>query len=426
MSYFNYRNGELFCEDVKISDVISKVPTPFYLYSGSGLVENFERIDAAFGATDHTICYAMKANSNLTLLKKLAAKGCGADVVSGGELYLALKAGFDPEKIVFAGVGKTDEELTLAIETGIAAINVESPEELQTVQDLAAGLGKKANIALRVNPDVDVHGHPFISTGSAFNKFGIDWEEAAGLYARALKEMPNVNMMGIHCHIGSMIFNMDYYAATAQRLKKLVETLRNLGAPIKHIDIGGGLGVKYDQPMTMTIDGETRAEIVSPHPKELVETILPILEPLKCQIFFEPGRSIVANTGILVTRALFVKNTRGKRFISCDSGMHQLIRPALYGGFHFVAPVHENTGPYSDADVVGPICESSDFLAQDHPMPDVKRGDYLAVMTAGAYGFSMASTYNGHPLPPEIMVEKENFSQIRKAQTYEDLLTFMV
>lgn len=425
MSAFNYRNGELYCENMKISGIAEKVPTPFYLYSSSAFVENFDKTDAAFADVPHTICFALKSNSNMTLLKMLAERGSGADVVSGGELYLALKAGFSPDKIVFAGVAKTDEQLKYAIETGVAAINVESEQELAVIQQIAEDVGKKANIALRVNPDIDIHGHPFISTGTSFNKFGIDWKKAPRIYAEALKNKPMVNMMGIHNHIGSMIFEMDYFKAAAQKLKELVLDLRSLGAPIRHIDIGGGLGVNYQTPLAMWVNGEKKAEAPTPQPKELTETILPILKPLDCEIFFEPGRSIVANTAALITQVVFIKNTRGKRFICVDTGMHHLIRPSLYDAYHEIVSLKEHKTSFLEADVVGPICESTDFLAQKRLLPPVVRGDYLAVMTAGAYGYSLATSYNGQRLPGEILVSNDTYRKIRRRQEYEDYLSLM-
>lgn len=420
MSYFNYQQDELFCERVKLADVAKEIPTPFYLYSETGIVQNFEKYDKALHGIPHTICYAMKSNSNMALLKLLAQRGSGADVVSGGELYLALKAGFDPKKIVFAGVGKRDDELKDAIEAGVAAINVESPQELEVVHQIAQQLGKKANVALRVNPDIDIHGHPYISTGKSFNKFGIDWEAAPGIYENALKNMPMINLMGIHNHIGSMIFNMEYYKAAAERLKGLVEQLREMGCPIVHVDIGGGLGVNYETPLTMVVDGKEVPEVPTPEPQALIESILPILKPLDCEIFVEPGRSIVANTGVLVTKVLYIKETRGKRFICVDTGMHHLIRPSLYDAYHEVVSLKQHHDAFSEADVVGPICESTDFLAQNRQLPQVVRGDLLAVMTAGAYGYSLATSYNAQPLPAEVLVSGDKFEVIRRRQNYED------
>jgi len=425
MSYFNYQKDMLFCEGVNLAEVAQTVPTPFYLYSATGLVQNFEKYETALAGVPHTICFAMKSNSNRALLKLLAARGCGADVVSGGELYLALKAGFDPKKIVFAGVGKRDDELKDAIEAGVAAINVESPQELEVVQQIAQALGKPANVALRINPDIDVHGHPFISTGKSFNKFGIDWEAAPAIYENALKNMPMVKLMGIHNHIGSMIFNMEYFQAAAQRLQGLVDKLRKIGCPIMHVDIGGGLGVNYQTPLNMVVDGREVPEVPTPEPQELIRTILPILKPLNCEIFFEPGRSIVANTGILVTKVLYIKETRGKRFICVDSGMHHLIRPALYGAYHEVVALKQRRDAFSKADVVGPICESTDFLAQDRLLPQVTRGDFLGVMTAGAYGYSLATSYNAQPLPAEVLVSGDKFEVVRRRQNYDDFYHLM-
>lgn len=425
MSYFHYQQDELFCEQVNLKNIVHEYGTPCYIYSQTGLIHNFKQIDAAFANYPHTINFALKANSNLTLLKLLARQGCGADVVSGGELFLARQAGFPPEKIVFAGVGKTDSELRLAIENDIAAINVESEEELTTIAQLAQGMDKKANVALRVNPDVDVHGHPFISTGAALNKFGIDWQIAPQLYLKARQTMPFINLVGIHCHIGSMIFDMDFYQAAASKLKTIVDQLQAAGIQLQHVDIGGGLGVNYEQPLDFMRDGVQQHEKPSPQPQTLVERILPIFAPLNCAIFFEPGRSIVANTSALLTQVQFVKETRGKRFISVDTGMHHLIRPALYGAYHEIVSFQATPGPWTPADVVGPICESADFLAQGRAMPTVKRGDLLAVMTTGAYGYSLASNYNSQLLPAEVLVKGQQFNVIRHRQKYPDLLRLM-
>lgn len=421
MPYFNYLDNELHCERVNINTIAHDMPTPFYLYSKNGLTENYNKIEAAFSGIPHTICYALKANSNLHLLRLLAASGCGADVVSGGELFLALKAGFPPEKIVYASVGKTDAEIQYAIETGINAFNVESGQELEAIHRLAQKAGKPANIAIRVNPDIDVHGHPYISTGKALNKFGVDIEYAYQLY-ETIRQTPLLNPVGVHCHIGSMIFDMEFFKASAEKLRDFVEVLKSKGIELEHIDIGGGLGVQYQNPIARTVDGADIEETPSPDPADLAASILPVLKPLGCELFCEPGRSMVANIGILVTRVLFVKETKGKKFIIVDAGMNHLIRPCLYGAYHEIIPLVARKGKFETADVVGPICESSDFLALDRPMPPVERGDLLAVMTAGAYGYSLASNYNAHPLPAEILVDDVGYEVIRKRETYDDLL----
>lgn len=425
MSYFNYFDGDLYCDRVKILDITQKIKTPFYLYSGRGLITNYEKIESAFASVPNTICFALKSNSNLALLKMLAQRGCGADVTSGGELYLALQAGFPPEKIVYAGVGKTDDEIKYAIETGIAAINVESIEELEVIKKVARQVGKKVNVALRINPDIDIHGHPYISTGKALDKFGIDWELAPAIYEEALRTKPLLNLVGVHNHIGSMIFEMEYYKAAALKLKTIVEKLRQIGVPLEHVNIGGGVGVNHEQPLAMLVNGELKPESTSPRPEALIETILPILKPLNCQIFFEPGRLIAANTGILVTQVLFIKETRGKRFICVDTGMHHLIRPSLYNAYHEIVPLRQHQEPFLKADVVGPICESTDFLAQERLFPQFVRGEYLAVMTVGAYGYSLASNYNAQPLPAEVLVSDNSFQVIRRRQKYEELLNLI-
>lgn len=422
MSYFHYHNDKLFCEQLDINDLAQKIRTPFYLYSKNGLINNLKRIDQAFSEVAHTICFALKANSNMQLLKTLVAQGCAADIVSGGELFLALKAGFSPRKIVFAGVGKTDDEIQYAIETEIAALNVESEQELEVIHKIAQKVNRPAKIAIRLNPDIDVHGHPYISTGKALNKFGIDIERAHEVYKKAL-DMPFIEPVGVHNHIGSMIFNMDFFRASAEKLKSFVNELKSIGIEIEHVDIGGGLGVQYENPVTRHINSHLVIEKKSPEPDELAKKILPILKSLGCEIFFEPGRSMVANIGILVTRVLFIKETRGKKFIVVDTGMNHLIRPCLYGAYHEIVPLIEKEGQYELADVVGPICESSDFLAQNRPMPLVERGDLLAVMTAGAYGFTLASNYNAHPRPAEILVDSNTYYIVRERENYENLLT---
>ena len=425
MDFFKYEHDELYCEQIKINSIAQSVKTPFYLYSQNALIDNYARYHTAFQGIPNTICYALKANSNLTLLKLLAERGSGADVVSGGELFIALRAGFSPDKIVFAGVGKTDEELQYAIETGIAAINVESVSELEVIHQIAKRINKKANVALRINPDIDVHGHPFISTGKAFNKFGIDWELAPQIYLDALKNKPMVNLVGIHNHIGSMIFNMDYYQAAAQKLVNLVQMLQSQGVPIQHIDIGGGLGVNYEQPISMYINGKLQPARPSSDPAILARTIIPIIKPLNCELFFEPGRSLIANAGVLISKVLHVKETRGNRFFCMDTGMNHLIRPSLYGAYHEVVPVQAHSESFEEADVVGPICESTDFLAQKRPLPLLKRGELIAVMTAGAYGYSLATSYNGQPLPAEVLADENHFRIIRKRQTYEDFFNLI-
>jgi len=421
MAYFKYSDGNLQCENVNLNAVAQQVKTPFYLYSLNGLVANFRKIDQAFSAVPHTICYALKANSNMTLLKKLASMGSGADVVSGGELFLALKAGFDPAKIVYAGVGKTDEEIQFGIESGIAAFNVESEQELDVINEIATRLNKKANVAIRINPDIDVHGHPYISTGKALNKFGIDIERALDVYKKTL-DMPLIHPAGVHNHIGSMVFDMEFFKASAEKLKKFVLALRTIGIHVEHVDIGGGLGVGYEKAIGRHIDGQWVEEVQTPAPADLSARILPILKGLNCSLFFEPGRSMVANTAVLVTRVLYTKMTRGKKFIIVESGMNHLIRPCLYGAYHEIIPLTERPGKFEPADVVGPICESSDFLAQNRPLPPIERGDVLAVMTAGAYGFTLASNYNAQQLPAEVLVDGATFSIIRERGRYEEAL----
>ncbi|MDZ7262370.1 MAG: diaminopimelate decarboxylase [candidate division KSB1 bacterium] len=420
MNYFDYRNGELYCEDVRVQEIAQRVGTPFYLYSQRTLIEHYQNIDQAFSEVDHLICYALKANSNLELLKLLASMNSGADVVSGGELYLALKAGFQPDRIVYAGVGKRDDEIQFGIESNILGFQVESEQELEVINHLATRLGRKANVALRVNPDIDVHGHPYISTGQTINKFGIDLERAVEVFQTA-QNMSRLKVVGVHCHIGSQIFNLEFFQASALKLKQLVEELATRGIQLSYIDIGGGLGVSYRNVVGGKAYRESAGTEKAPRPDDLAKTVVPLLKPLGCRIIFEPGRSMVANVGILVAKVLYVKTIRGKKFIVLDTGMNHLIRPCLYQAYHEIVPVQEKGESLELADVVGPICESSDLLAQDRMLPAVKRGDLMAILSAGAYGYTLASNYNAQPRPAEVLVNGDTYRVVREREKYEDL-----
>ncbi|MBD3290443.1 diaminopimelate decarboxylase, partial [candidate division KSB1 bacterium] len=324
MTGFHYKNGELYCEDVGIKEIAEEYGTPVYLYSKNAIIEKFSKYEKAFAKVQHNICYALKANSNMEILKLLASLGSGADIVSGGELYLALKAGFDPKKIVYASVGKTDDEIKSAIENGICAFNVESTQELEVVNDIAKKMGKQAPVAIRVNPDIDVHGHPYISTGKSINKFGIDIDSSGDLFLKA-KEMKGIKIVGVHCHIGSQILNVEYFAATAKKLYSFVEMLQKNDIEIEHIDIGGGLGVNYKSLLPEIAEEEQAIA----EPADLAGKVLSILSPLGCELFFEPGRSIIGEAGALVTTVLYSKTMKGKKFVVVDAGMNDLIRPSL-------------------------------------------------------------------------------------------------
>ncbi len=418
MIRFQYQDGEFFCENLKIENLAEKYGTPLYLYSKNMIIDNFKATDKAFSSVKHTICYAMKANSNFQILKLMASLGSGGDVVSGGELFLALKAGITANKIVYAGVGKTDEEIKYGIESGIMAFNVESEQELEIINQIANELGKKAPVAIRINPDVDIHGHPYISTGKSINKFGIDIHVALEVFLNAFR-MSGIEIVGVHCHIGSQILNLEYYVATAKKISDFVQKLSESGIEIQHIDIGGGLGVHYPDmlPNYVEKEGET-----VPSPAELAQKVITILKPLDCEILFEPGRSIIAETGTLITKVLYVKKSRDKNFIVIDAGMNDLIRPSLYDAYHQIIPLKRIDGELEKADVVGPICETGDFLAKDRPLPKVQRGDYLAVMTAGAYGYSLSSNYNSRPRPIEVWVDGDRDEVIRERERVEDFI----
>ncbi len=419
MNRFHYQNGDLYCEELKIETLAQKYGTPLYLYSKNMIIDNFKATDEAFSTVKHTICYAMKPNSNFQILKLMASLGSGGDVVSGGELFLAQRAGIPANKIVYAGVGKTDEEIKFGIESGIMAFNVESEPELEIVNQIAFDLGKKAPVAIRINPDVDVHGHPYISTGKSINKFGIDINTALEVFQKA-HLMAAIEIVGVHCHIGSQILKLEYYIATAKKLFDFVRKLSESRIEIQHVDIGGGLGVHYPDIIPAYAD---RVGERVPSPAELAEKVLAILKPLGCEILFEPGRSIIAETGALITKVIYVKKSRDKNFIVVDAGMNDLIRPSLYDAYHQIVALKQLDGELEQSDVVGPICETGDFLAKDRQLHRVQRGDYLAVMTAGAYGYSLASNYNSRPRPIEVWVDGDREEVVREREKVEDLVS---
>jgi len=408
MHDFNYIGNEIYCEKVPVEKIAREVGTPVYIYSSNTLKNHFRAFDSAFSNIPHIVCFAVKANSNLSILRLFAEAGGGADIVSGGELFRALKAGIDPQKIVFAGIGKTEEEIIFALKSNILMFNAESPLEIKRIDEIAGKLGLKARIALRVNPDIDPKTHPYIATGLKKSKFGIDIKRALEEY-RLASALPNIEIIGIHKHIGSQITEVGPFVAAMQRIIDLVAKLREIGIEIKYIDAGGGLGIRY-------------SEEEPPHPREFGAALMPMIKDLDCTFIFEPGRVIAGNAGILVTKVLYLKSGEVKNFVIVDAGMNDLIRPSLYEAYHNIIPVARRDATDITADVVGPICESGDFLAKDRKMERPEPGDYLAVMSAGAYGFTMSSNYNSRPKSAEVMVEGDKYTIIRKRETYEDLI----
>lgn len=408
MHFFTYKNNELYAEDVPIKELVKEFGTPLYIYSYGTLIRHVRAYEEAFCEVPHIICYAVKANSNLAILNLFAQLGVGADIVSGGELFKALKAGIKPYKIVFAGVGKTAEEIEYALKNDILMFNVESEAELYKIDEIAKKLKKKARVALRVNPDIDPKTHKYIATGLKTTKFGIPIEKALECY-KVAKSLKNIKIIGIHKHIGSQITETDAYVEAVKKILKLYEKLIKEDLDIEYIDIGGGLGITYkdEQP---------------PHPKDLADALIPLIKSKKGKLIVEPGRSIVGNAGILVTKVLYFKKTDTKNFFIVDAGMNDLIRPTLYGSYHEILPVTPKERQKIIVDVVGPICESGDFLAKDRQMEKVSPGEYLAVMSAGAYGFSMASNYNSRPKAAEVLVKGDKYALIRKRESYKDLI----
>jgi len=408
MHHFKYHDNELYCEDVSVSTIAEKVGTPFYLYSHATLTRHYSVFSDAFKGIQKLVCYSAKANTNLAVLKVFADLGSGLDVVSGGELYRGLKAGFSPDKIVYSGVGKRIDEIDYALKTGILMFNIESLEELEQIDQRASLLKTKAPIAIRVNPDVDPKTHQYISTGLKKNKFGIDIGTAIEGYKAAI-QMKNVQIVGIACHIGSQITTVKPFEDGLASIIGLVEILPSMGIEIKYIDMGGGLGITYEAESP-------------PAPGEYARTLIRALGALPYQLILEPGRVLVGNAGILVTRVLYRKSGKEKQFVVVDAGMNDLLRPSLYHAFHAIEPVKKTEKTMITADIVGPICESGDFLAKDRSITDETKGNLLAVMSAGAYGFSMSSNYCSRPRVAEVMVQGDRFCVVNKRQTYADLI----
>jgi len=451
MHFFHYRHGKLHCEDVDLARVAEKFGTPLYVYSAGTILDHYTRLDAALAPLDHLICYAVKANSNRAILKLLADAGAGFDIVSGGELHRVLAAGGEPAKCTFAGVGKSRQEIEYALEQRVYSFNVESEAELEYIDRIAGTKHSRAPVAMRVNPDIDPRTHEYISTGSRENKFGIALDRIPAVYERAAA-MRNIDVVGVQMHIGSQITEA---APFAEAIKKVAPIVRDLKSryPIQFFSIGGGLGIIYESSFESgarewwddtTIRSKSKRDrerkiALSIH--EYVDAILPPLRELKLRILLEPGRLLVGNAGVLLTRVRYIKQTGQKKFAIVDAGMNDLIRPALYHSYHEIVPVKHRIWPSPQSspsgrggreapgqgktekmDIVGPVCESGDFFALDREMPEVRAGDLLAIMSAGAYGFVMASNYNSRPLPAEALVRGDRFALIRKRQTWQDLV----
>ncbi len=443
MHFFHYRDGKLHCEDVDLTRVAEKFGTPLYVYSAGTILDHYKRLDAALAELDHLICYAVKANSNRAILQLLADAGGGFDIVSGGELHRVLAAGGDPAKCTFAGVGKSCEEIEYALDQRVYSFNVESEAELEYIDRIASAKNLRAPVAIRVNPDIDPHTHEYISTGSRENKFGIALDGIPAVYERAAK-MRNIDVVGVQMHIGSQITEAAPFAEAITKVAPIVRDLKSR-YPIKFFSIGGGMGIIYRRALESGSGkwwhdhgGESSAFSI----RDYADAVVPPLRELGIRILVEPGRFLVANAGVLLTRVRYIKNSGAKKFAIVDAGMNDLIRPALYHSYHEIVPVEQRIWPSPQSspsgrggreapgegktekmDIVGPVCESGDFFALDREMPEVREGDLLAIMSAGAYGFVMASNYNSRPLPAEALVHGDKFALIRKRQTWKDLVS---
>ncbi|MFA7348287.1 MAG: diaminopimelate decarboxylase [Desulfurivibrionaceae bacterium] len=407
MHDFQYKNDTLHCENVAVPTVAAAVGTPFYLYSSATLTRHFAAFDRAFADIPHITCFAAKSCANIAILRLFASLGGGTDIVSGGELFRARTAGVDPQKIVYSGVGKSAPEIRAALEAGILMLNVESEQELAQIQTVAAEMGLKAPVSFRVNPDVDPKTHAYISTGLAKNKFGIPIGDALRVYLAAGK-LPNIEIKGVSCHIGSQLTLVSPFVESLAKVKRFIGQLGEQGIQITHLDLGGGLGIRYNSEEP-------------PEPAEYAQAIKQELAGLDCTLILEPGRVLVGNAGALVTKVLYTKEGL-KKFIIVDAGMNDLARPSLYDAFHHIQAVEQPGREQAVADVVGPICETGDFLARERAMPNVATDDLLAVMSAGAYGFSMSSNYNSRPRVAEVLVHGDAFHVIRARETYETLI----
>ncbi|MBN1898385.1 MAG: diaminopimelate decarboxylase [Spirochaetes bacterium] len=408
MDYFQYKNNVLYAEDINLLDVAEKVKTPFYLYSKKTILRHFHQIKEAFKTIDPLICFSVKTNFNIEVLKILKNSGAGFDIVSGGELYLTQKVKASPQKIVYAGVGKTADEIRYAIQTGILMFNCESIPEMRLMDHIAGKMNKTVSVAVRINPDITPRTHEYIITGKKETKFGISIYEIDKII-RALRTCSHLRLKGLHFHIGSQITETSPYEKALEKVIKLVPSLRQAGFPVEYFNIGGGLGIIYK-----------KEKVSLPH--KLAKKIIPVLKKHDLKMIMEPGRYIVGNAGILVTRISYIKQSLNKKFVIVDAGMQTLIRPTLYTAYHEILPLKKSIKTFK-VDVVGPICETGDFFARDRKIPVVHQNEFLAIKGAGAYGMVMASRYNAHPFPAEILVDNDRFKIVKKAQTYRDLLT---
>jgi diaminopimelate decarboxylase len=408
MNYFQYKGEQLYAEEIAIADLAREVGTPFYVYSARTLRRHFRVFDEAFAGTDHLICFAMKALSNLSILRLFNSMGSGFDIVSGGELMRCMRAGADPRKIVFSGVGKTDEEIAAALDAGILMFNVESRPELHRINTVAGRMKVRAPVSLRVNPDLDPGTHPHISTGHRDSKFGVPLSQVHEYYAE-VRKLAQLEPVGLSTHIGSQITDTSPFSEAASKIASIVAALRDAGVALKYLDLGGGLGIPYQEE--------------PPPPSEYATALLGPIRGLGLKIIAEPGRVIAGNAGMLVTRVLYLKETDVKRFIVVDAAMNDLIRPVLYEAYHAIEPVMRRLpARMFTADVVGPVCESGDFFARDRELPEPREGDLLAVRSTGAYGFVMASNYNSRPRAPEVLVNGREFHVIRERESFDDLI----
>ncbi|MCW5830430.1 MAG: diaminopimelate decarboxylase [Deltaproteobacteria bacterium] len=405
---FTYKNSELYCEQVLLAKIAETVDTPFYVYSKNTIADNVKAFQKAFKDVPHLIAFSTKANSNLSVLNTVIQNGGGLDIVSSGELYRGLKAGVDPKKVVYSGVGKKASEIEYAIKTGILMLNVESAEELEKINEIAERLHLKAPVALRVNPDVDPKTHPYISTGMKKAKFGIPVQEALRLYGEAAR-MKGLKVVGVDCHIGSQLTDTQPFVDAMKRIRGVVEELRSRNIEITHLDIGGGLGIQYKDEKPPSIE-------------EYAAAILDVLKDIGCTLVLEPGRRIVGKAGALITQVIYNKHGEAKDFVILDAAMNDLIRPSLYEAWHEIIPVKESKPEKKAVDIVGPVCESGDCFAHDRKFPKVAPGDLVAILDAGAYGFTMASNYNTRARPAEVMVSGEKFITVRKRETLEDMI----
>lgn len=408
MNYFDYKNGALYCEEVPVENIVRATGSPVYIYSYRTIERHYKVFDNAFKGVPHIICYSCKANSNIAILRAIGRLGGGVDIVSGGELYRSSAAYIPNDKIVFSGVGKTEEEIVAAIRSNILMINVESEEELSTIARIASKMKKHVPLSIRVNPEIDPKTHPYITTGLKKNKFGVMREDAMKLYDR-IKAHKYLTPVGISSHIGSQILELGPFKEAVCSLREMVKQLKEKGITLKFIDIGGGLGITYKDELP-------------PHPDDYARIIEEELKGTELTLILEPGRVIVGNSGIFVTKLLYIKKVPGKTFYIVDGAMNDLVRPSLYGAFHEIVPVRYNDAKKINVDVVGPVCESGDFLAKDRDMPLVESGELLAVLSAGAYGFSMSSNYNSRRRVAEVLVKDAEFNVIKSRETLKDLI----